>query len=125
VVEVREGIEMTGKPKTMKQHQATWSTAQRAALSRLSRTVQATVPEAEPCLAYGVPAFRLGGRFLVGYSGAARHCAFYPGSAAIAACKRELRAYDTSKGTIRFQPEKPLPAPLVRKLVKIRVSEME
>lgn len=112
------------KPRTIEHHLAAWSDDQRAALSRLSKTIQAAVPQAEPCIAYGVPAFRLGGKFLVGYSGSARHCAFYPGSAAIAACRRELKAYDTSKGTIRFQPDKPLPAALVRKLIKVRIAEM-
>jgi uncharacterized protein YdhG (YjbR/CyaY superfamily) len=70
-----------------------------------------------------MPAFRLNG-MLVGFGATASHCAFYPMSAStVAAHKAELKNYDTSKGTIRFQPDKPLPAALVRKLVKARIAE--
>lgn len=56
-------------------------------------------------------------------SAAANHCAFYPGSSPVEAHKNELKAYDTSKGTIRFQADSPLRATLVRKLVKTRIAE--
>ena len=56
------------------------------------------------------------------FGAAANHCAFYPG-AVVEAHKRELKGYDTSKGTIRFQADKPLPATLVRKLVRVRIAE--
>ncbi len=57
------------------------------------------------------------------FGAAANHCAFYPGAFPIEAHKDELKAYDTSKGTIRFQADSPLPAALVRKLVKTRIAE--
>ena len=61
---------------------------------------------------------------LVGFGAAAKHCSFYLMSAAtLSAFKVELKGYDTSKGTIRFPPEKPLPTGLVRKLVKARLAE--
>ena len=61
---------------------------------------------------------------LVGFGATANHCAFYLMSAStVEAHKDELGNYDTSKGTIRFQPDKPLPAALVRKLVKARIAE--
>ncbi len=70
-----------------------------------------------------LPAFRLNG-MLVAFGATANHCAFYPmSSSTVAAYKDELKDYDTSKGTIRFQPDKPLPAALVRKLVKARIAE--
>ena len=96
---------------------------QRAALEKLRKTIRSLVPEAEECISYGIPAFRLGGKFFVGFGASARHCAFYAGALPIAKLKRELKDYDTSKGTIRFQPEKPLPAALVRKMVKMREAE--
>jgi uncharacterized protein YdhG (YjbR/CyaY superfamily) len=61
---------------------------------------------------------------LVAFGATANHCAFYPMSAStVEAHKRELQDYDTRKGTIRFQAGSPLPAALVRKLVKARIAE--
>jgi len=62
------------------------------------------------------------GKFLVGLGAGADHCSFYPGSA-LEEFQKELKAYDTSKGTVRFQPGKPLPAALVKKLVKARIKK--
>jgi uncharacterized protein YdhG (YjbR/CyaY superfamily) len=59
----------------------------------------------------------------VSFGAAAKHCAFYPGSFPLKAHKDELEAYDTSKGTVRFEANSPLPATLVRKLVKTRIAE--
>ena len=60
---------------------------------------------------------------LVAFGAAANHCAFYPGAFPIEAHKDELKAYDISKGTIRFPADSPLPATLVRKLVRTRIAE--
>jgi uncharacterized protein YdhG (YjbR/CyaY superfamily) len=59
----------------------------------------------------------------VAFGAAANHCAFYPGAHPVEAHKEELKAYDTSKGTIRFRADRPLPASLVRKLVRTRIAE--
>lgn len=99
------------------------SAPKRAALMKLRKTIRAVVPDADEGISYGIPAFLLGGRFFVGYSASATHCAFYPGALPMSMRRGELKAYDTSKGTIRFQPEKPLPAALVRKIVKARAAE--
>src|SRR5262245_49762882 len=95
----------------------------RAALEKLRRDIGAAARGAEECISYGIPAFKVGGRFLVAFGAAAKHCSFYPGAWPIAACRRDLRAYSLSKGTIRFPPDKPLPATLVRKLVRARLAE--
>ena len=96
----------------------------RGALERLRKTIRTAAPRSEECISYQLPAFRLDGKLLVCFGAAARHCAFYPGSGtAVAAHKDELKGYSTSKGAIRFLPEKPLPAALVRKLVKYRIAE--
>lgn len=70
-----------------------------------------------------MPAFRLDGRILVWFGAATNHCSFYPGAHPIQALKSELKAYKTTKGTIRFPQDAPLPATLVRKLVKARLAE--
>jgi uncharacterized protein YdhG (YjbR/CyaY superfamily) len=114
---------MTSRPETIDEYLAALSDDKRAALTRLRKVIRAALPAAEECISYQLPAFRLEGRVLVWFGAAARHCSFYPGSSPIEAHKRELNAYDTSKGTIRFQADKPLPAVLVRKLLKARIAE--
>ena len=114
---------MPGKPATIDEYLATLPDDQRAALQKLRKTIAAAAPKAEECISYSVPAFRLNGP-LVGFGAKANHCAFYLMSGStVAAHAAELEGYETSKGTIRFKPDKPLPAALVRKLVKARVTE--
>lgn len=97
---------------------------QRVALETLRRTIRAAAPRAEECVSYGLPAFRLAGKVLVLFGASARHCSFFPGSGtAVAAHRDELEGYRTSKGTIRFDARKPLPAGLVRRIVKYRIAE--
>lgn len=110
------------KPKTHDDYLAAVSDDKRAALEKLRKAIRAATPKAEECISYGLPAFRLKGRFLVALGAAANHCAFYPGSV-VQTLKEELKDYDTSKGTIRFPANKPLPFALVRKLVKARVAQ--
>src|SRR5947208_6729576 len=113
----------TGRPKTIDEYLAALSGDKRTALERLRKTIRRAAPNAEECISYQLPAFRLNG-MLVAFGATANRCAFYPMSAStVEAHKDELKEYDTSKGTIRFQPEKPLPAALVRKLVKARIAE--
>lgn len=98
--------------------------AQRAAPEKLRKTVRATVPQAEECISYQLPALRLDGKILVLFGATAKHCSFFPGSgAAVEAHKDYLKRYSTSKGTIRFAAAKPLPARLVRRIVKYRIAE--
>lgn len=109
--------------KTIDEYLAPLSAKKRAALEKLRRDIKFAAPGAVECIAYQIPAFRLDGRMLVAFGAAAKHCAFYPGAHPVEAHKNDLKAYDTSKGTIRFQADKPLPSTLVRKLVKSRIAE--
>lgn len=116
---------MPAKPNTIDEYLATVPDDKRAALENLRKAIKAAAPKAEECISYQIPAFRQNG-MLVSFGAAAKHCAFYVmSSSTIEAHKEELKDYDTSKGTIRFQPDKPLPAALVRKLVKARIAENE
>jgi uncharacterized protein YdhG (YjbR/CyaY superfamily) len=111
--------------KTIDEYLAALSEDQRAALEKLRRTIRAAAPKAEECISYSLPAFRQSG-MLVAFGATASHCAFYlMSSSTVEAHKDELKGYDTSKGTIRFQSDNPLPAALVRKLVKARIAENE
>jgi uncharacterized protein YdhG (YjbR/CyaY superfamily) len=114
---------MSAKPQTIDEYLAPLSNEKRTALEKLRRAIKSAAPKGEECISYQVPAFRLGERLLVAFGAAAHHCAFYPGAFPIGAHKDELKAYDTSKGTIRFQADSPLPVKLVRKLVKTRIAE--
>jgi uncharacterized protein YdhG (YjbR/CyaY superfamily) len=110
-------------PKTPDDYLAAVSDDKRAALETLRKTIKAAAPKAEECISYQLPAFRLNGKLLVAYGAAANHCAFYPGTV-LHALKSELKDYDTSKGTIRFPANRPLPPALVRKLVKLRIAKV-
>jgi uncharacterized protein YdhG (YjbR/CyaY superfamily) len=112
------------KHTTIDEYLEALSEDKRAALEKLRKSIRAAAPEAEECISYQLPAFRFEGKMLVAFGASANHCAFYPmSSSTVAAHKDELEGYDVSKGTIRFQPENPLPAKLVRKLVRSRIAE--
>ncbi len=97
----------------------------RTALETLRQTIRAASPMAEEVISYGVPAFKHKG-MLVSFGAATNHCAFYVMSPAVMeAHADDLKAYDTAKGTVRFAADKPLPAALVKKLVKARIEESE
>lgn len=112
---------MPTKPTTIDDYLADVSEDKKAALEKLRQTIKAAAPRAEECISYGIPGFRLDG-YLVGFGAGKNHCAFYPGGI-VKTFADELRQYETSKGTIRFQPNKPLPAALVRKIVKTRAAQ--
>jgi uncharacterized protein YdhG (YjbR/CyaY superfamily) len=114
---------MSAKPQTIDEYLAPLSNEKRAALEKLRSAIKAAAPKAEECISYQLPTFRLGGRMLVSFGAWANHCAFYAGTSPVEAHKDELKAYDTSKGTIRFQADSPLPAALVRKLVKTQIAK--
>jgi len=116
---------VAAKPRTVDDYLATVRADQRTALEKLRKTIRIAAPKAEECISYGIPAFRQNG-MLVGFGATTKHCAFYlMSSSTLADLETELEDYDTSKGTIRFQPDDPLPAGLVRKLVKARIAENE
>jgi len=107
----------SAKPQNTDEYLASLSREKRATLEKLRRAIKAAAPKVEECISYQLPAFRLAGRMLAALGAAANHCAFYPGAFPIAAHRRDLKRYDTSKGTIRFPVDSPLPAALVRKRV--------
>lgn len=115
---------MPSKPCDIDTYLARVPEDKREALERLRRQILAAAPGAQECIAWQMPSFRHEGRLLVCFGAARRHCSLYPMSASVIADHEDLLTkHDTSKGTIRFQPDKPLPAALVRKLVKARIAE--
>lgn len=94
---------------------------QRQALETLRGQIRAVAPEAEEAISYGLPTFKLQGN-LVHFGAAAKHCAFYPGAVMEQFAER-LEGFETAKGTIRFQPDSPLPPELVADIVAFRIVQ--
>src|SRR6516165_7550977 len=96
----------------------------RRALQALRRTIRSILPRAEECISYGIPAFRLEGRVVAGFAATAKGCSYFPFSGStLRTLARDVKNYDQTKGSLHFDPAKPLPATLVRKLIKTRIAE--
>jgi len=109
------------KPQTIDQYLACVNADHRDALRQ---TIQAVAPNAEECISYAIPAVRLNGRLLVGFAAWSNHCSLYAmSSKTLKKFRNELRNFQTSKGTLRFSPDKPMPVALVKKLLKARIAE--
>jgi len=97
----------------------------RAALEKLRESIRAAAPEAEEVISYRIPAFRHHGT-LVYYAAFNDHCSFFVGSPAVRRTfAAELKTFAAGKGTVHFTPQHPLPASLVKRVVKARVAENE
>jgi uncharacterized protein YdhG (YjbR/CyaY superfamily) len=92
----------------------------RKKLVEIRRLIRKNAPGAEEGFSYGVPAFKLNGNYIL-YAGFKNHVGFYPTPSAMQKFEKELALFDTSKGTVRFPIDKPLPIDLIAKIVKFRV----
>ena len=98
----------------------------RQVLEHLRQLVKATLPDVEEVISYQLPAFRLRGKILLAYGSSAKHCALYPMAPdLIETFAAELADYSTSKGTIRFQPSRPLPDDLIRRIALARAASLD
>lgn len=96
----------------------------RGTLNKIRAAIRSAVPpEATEAISYGMPAFKYKGT-LVWFAAFSDHCSLFPTPSVIEAFKNELKAFSTSKGTIHFPTNKPLPTALVKKLVKARVAQV-
>ncbi len=96
----------------------------RSTLSHIRSVIRSVVPKAATeVISYGMPMFKFNG-MLVGYAAFKNHCSLFPtGSGVIEKFAKELKGYPTSRGTIRFPSDKPLPDALLKKIVKARVAQ--
>lgn len=114
------------KPGDVEDYFASVPEEARATLEKLRKTIKATVPKAVEVIWYQIPTFKLNERPLVSIAAFKNHCSLFPMSYAVLnAYKDELESYYTSKGTIRFSLDQPLPTGLVKKVVKARIEEHE
>jgi uncharacterized protein YdhG (YjbR/CyaY superfamily) len=112
-------------PKSVDEYLAGVAEPARSTLNRIRAIVRSAVPlEATEAISYGIPTFKYHG-VVLWFAAFSHHCSLFPGSSVIKALQNELKNYQISKGTIRFPVDKPLPATLVKKLVKARMAEME
>ena len=112
------------RPKTVEEYLAGVPPRARAALKKLRRDIRAAAPEATEGLGWGMPAFRQR-VWLVSYAAFRDHCSFFPMSANVIRRHADLlKGYETTKGTIHFAANKPLPTALVKRLVRARLVEV-
>ena len=109
--------------KTMDAYIAAQTPDARAALERLRKQIRAAAPKATEGISWGMPSFKLEGQ-LVGFAAFKDHYSFFPMSVEVMdALGKEIEPYRTSKGTLQFTAARPLPAALVRTIVKARIAE--
>ncbi len=97
----------------------------RSTLNKVRAAIRSVVPpETTEVISYGIPTFKYNGP-LVWFAAFSNHCSLFPTASVIEAFKSELKDFQTSKGTIHFPVDKPLPAALVKKMVKARIAQNE
>jgi uncharacterized protein YdhG (YjbR/CyaY superfamily) len=114
-----------GAPKTVDEYLAGIPEPARSTLNKMRAAIRSAVPpEATETISYRIPAFKHKG-VLVWFAAFSDHCSLFPTASVIEAFKNELKGFTTSKGTIHFPTDKPLPTALIKKLVKARVAQSE
>ncbi len=112
-------------PKTVGEYLAGVAEPARSTLQKIRAAVRASAPrETAEGISYGIPMFKHR-VVLVWFAAFADHCSFFPTAAVIAQFQKELKPFRTSKGTIQFPVDKPLPATLVKKMVRARIEQIE
>src|SRR5438445_13215883 len=113
----------SGHPQDVDEYLAGVPEPARSTLNKVRAAIRTAVPPGTTeTISYGMPAFKHNG-VLVWYAAFSNHCSLFPTGAVIEAFKKELKGFSTSKGTIQFSTDKPLPIALVKKLVKARVAQ--
>ena len=97
---------------------------ERTTLTSLRDTIMAIVPDAEQGISYGMPAFKLRGKTIAGFAAFKNHLSYLPHSGSvIPQLREETAAYTSTKGSLHFPVDEPLPAALVKKLLTVRIAE--
>jgi uncharacterized protein YdhG (YjbR/CyaY superfamily) len=96
----------------------------RSTLRRLRADILAVIPDAEQCISYGMPGFKVGGKTIAGFAAFKNHLSYLPHSGAVfGELEEELAGYQRSSGALRFPIDKPLPPELVEKLIGVRLRQ--
>jgi uncharacterized protein YdhG (YjbR/CyaY superfamily) len=106
------------------QYLASLEQPKRGTLEALRQTIRDILPEAEECISYGLPGFRLQGKVVAGFAAFKNHLSYLPHSGSVfPELKEDLSGYRTSKGALQFAVDKPLPKTLVKKLIAVRIKQ--
>ena len=98
----------------------------KSTLEALRRTILEILPEAEQCITYGVPTFRVGGKAIAGFAAYKDHCSYFPMSGSVLnQLGDEVAKYNTSKGALQFAADKPLPKALIQKLIRSSLAQVK
>jgi uncharacterized protein YdhG (YjbR/CyaY superfamily) len=98
----------------------------RKALEELRKTIRSIVPDAQECISYKIPAFRVQGGIVAGFQATKKGCSYYPFSGSVLkSVAQHIRSYDQTKSALHFSADTFLPAALVRRLVRCRLSEID
>jgi len=117
---------MASRPRTIDEYLAALSQDRRNALERLRRTIHKIVPKVEECISYSMPAFRFEGHVIAGFLSTKAGCSYFPFSGStLSSLVDELSEYDQTKGALHFDPKRPLPVLLVKKLLNARIAETQ
>jgi uncharacterized protein YdhG (YjbR/CyaY superfamily) len=112
-------------PRDIDDYLAALDEPKRATLQKLRQAIHAEIPDAEECISYGMPAFRLEGKVIAGFAAFKNHLAYLPHSGStFAALTDELAGYESTPGSLHFPIDKPLPKALVKKLIATRLKEI-
>lgn len=104
---------------------ATLKASERTALEKIRKLIHATVPGAEEVKTYGMPGFKYKGKYLISFAAFKDHLSIFPGAAPVEALKDQLVDFKTSKGTVQFTLEHPIPDALITQMVAMRASAIE
>jgi len=114
-----------GGPRTVDEYLSSVPEPARSSLNEIRTAIRSAAPaEATEIISYGIPAFKHK-EVLIWYAAFSKHCSLFPTASVIEAFRNELKDFSISKGTIQFTTDKPLPAALVKKLVRARVAQNE
>jgi len=117
---------MARRATTIDEYLATVGEERRSALEDIRKKIRSIIPEAEECISYRIPAFRLHGTVVAGFCATAKGCSYFPFSGStLKTLAQHVSAYDQTKSALHFSPDKPLPTALVRRLIKTRIAETE
>jgi uncharacterized protein YdhG (YjbR/CyaY superfamily) len=110
-------------PRGIDEYLATLEEPKRKTLQELRQTIRGIIPDAEECISYGMPAFRLDGKVIAGFSAFKNHLAYLPHSGSVLQeLSDDLAGYESTPGSLHFPIDQPLPTALVKKLIATRLK---